>query len=279
MGRILSPPFPRYTFLSVTGWVMVTSNNIGGWHPTWSSVRLPPIACYRTHTRSGSRLEARSSDGKVRFRTVVQTQTYLNRTLSNPKLVFGFGCWPEPDCWFGFRVRAIPKSLWMCSNPNRMNNIAGKYCAEFWLGQSVAVATLCMVLPILHMPDVQQCWCLPSRFLNPPTVADDSSLHQAIKLKLKGNKRACQDLQPSLTRRQVTRLHFKTIAECLKPLYLLCKVRERSVTLGKCGWESRGQVRLILRNTEGLYTTALQLLTDTMSHVRWLCADAACIYN
>jgi hypothetical protein len=51
-------------------------------------------------------------------------------------------------------------------------------------------------------------------------VADDSSLRQAIKLKLKGNKRACQDLQPSLTQRQVTRLHFKTIAECLKPLYL-----------------------------------------------------------
>jgi hypothetical protein len=40
------------------------------------------------------------------------------------------------------------------------------------------------------------------------------------KLKLKGYKQARQDLQPSLTRRQVTRLHFKTIAECLKPLYL-----------------------------------------------------------
>jgi hypothetical protein len=30
---------------------------------------------------------------------------------------------------------------------------------------------------------------------------------------------------------------------------------------------TRGQVRLILWNTEGLYTTALQLLTNTMSHV------------
>jgi hypothetical protein len=42
-------------------------------------------------------------------------------------------------------------------------------------------------------------------------VADDSSLRQANKLKLKGYKRAHQDLQPSLTQRQVTRLHFKTI--------------------------------------------------------------------
>jgi hypothetical protein len=99
-------------------------------------------------------------------------------------------------------------------------------------------------------------------------VVDDSSLHQAIKLKTKRNKRARQDHQPSLMQRQVTRLHFKTIAECLKPLYLCFKVRERNVTLGKCGWESRGQVRLLLRNTEGLYTTVLQLLTNTMRHVR-----------
>jgi hypothetical protein len=51
-------------------------------------------------------------------------------------------------------------------------------------------------------------------------VADDSSLCQAIKLKLKGNKRARQDCQPSLMRRQVTHLLLKTIAECLKPVYL-----------------------------------------------------------
>jgi hypothetical protein len=52
------------------------------------------------------------------------------------------------------------------------------------------------------------------------SVADDSSLHQAIKLKTKRNKRARQDRQPSLMWRQVMCLHFKTIAECLKPLYL-----------------------------------------------------------
>jgi hypothetical protein len=61
---------------------------------------------------------------------------------------------------------------------------------------------------------------VPQGLMPLDTVADDSLLHQAIKLKLKGNKQACQDRQPSLTRRQVTRLHFKTIAECLKPLYL-----------------------------------------------------------
>jgi hypothetical protein len=43
------------------------------------------------------------------------------------------------------------------------------------------------------------------------------------KIELKGIKRARQDLQPSLTRRQVTRLLLKTIAECLKPLYLYAR--------------------------------------------------------
>jgi hypothetical protein len=56
--------------------------------------------------------------------------------------------------------------------------------------------------------------------VNGSIVADDSSLRQAIKLKTKRNKWACQDHQPSLTRRQVTRLLLKTIAECLKPVYL-----------------------------------------------------------
>jgi hypothetical protein len=51
-------------------------------------------------------------------------------------------------------------------------------------------------------------------------VADDSSLRQAIWLKLKGYKRARQDLQPSLTRRQVTCLQLKTIVERSQPLYL-----------------------------------------------------------
>jgi hypothetical protein len=50
--------------------------------------------------------------------------------------------------------------------------------------------------------------------------------------------------------------------------YTFMQGKKRGVTLGSCGKESRGQVRLILRNTEGLYTTALQLLTNTMSHVR-----------
>jgi hypothetical protein len=40
------------------------------------------------------------------------------------------------------------------------------------------------------------------------------------KIELKGNKRARQDLQPSLTRRQVTRLQLKTIVERSQPLYL-----------------------------------------------------------
>jgi hypothetical protein len=50
-------------------------------------------------------------------------------------------------------------------------------------------------------------------------VADNSLLCQARKLELKG-RRACQDLYPSLMRRQVTCLLLKTIAECLKPVYL-----------------------------------------------------------
>jgi hypothetical protein len=43
-------------------------------------------------------------------------------------------------------------------------------------------------------------------------------------LKLKG-KRARQDLQPSLTRRQVTRLQLKTIVERSTAVIPLCKVR------------------------------------------------------
>jgi hypothetical protein len=49
-------------------------------------------------------------------------------------------------------------------------------------------------------------------------VADDSLLRQAINVETKRKEQACQDLQPSLTWRQVTRLLLKTIAECLKPV-------------------------------------------------------------
>jgi hypothetical protein len=58
-----------------------------------------------------------------------------------------------------------------------------------------------------------------------PNVADDSSLRQAIRLKLKGMKRARQDRQPSLTRRQVTRLQLKTIVERSTAVMPLCKAR------------------------------------------------------
>jgi hypothetical protein len=45
------------------------------------------------------------------------------------------------------------------------------------------------------------------------------------KIELKGNKRARQDLQPSLTRRQVTRLQLKTIVERSTAVIPLFKVR------------------------------------------------------
>jgi hypothetical protein len=54
------------------------------------------------------------------------------------------------------------------------------------------------------------------------------------------------------------------VPQAIIPLF---EVREREFMLGSSGCESRGQVRLLLQNTEGLYTTALQLLTNTMSHV------------
>jgi hypothetical protein len=50
-------------------------------------------------------------------------------------------------------------------------------------------------------------------------VADDSLLCQVIMLDQKGEQ-ACQDLQPSLMRRQVTCLQLKTIVERSQPLYL-----------------------------------------------------------
>jgi hypothetical protein len=56
------------------------------------------------------------------------------------------------------------------------------------------------------------------------SVADDSSLRQAKDVELKG-KRARQDLQPSLTRRQVTRLQLKTIVERSTAVIPLFKVR------------------------------------------------------
>jgi hypothetical protein len=45
------------------------------------------------------------------------------------------------------------------------------------------------------------------------------------KIELKGNKRARQDLQPSLTRRQVTRLQLKTVVERSTAVIPLFKVR------------------------------------------------------
>jgi hypothetical protein len=66
-------------------------------------------------------------------------------------------------------------------------------------------------------------------------VADDSSLRQAIDVETTRNvKRARQDLQPSLTRRQVTRLQLKTIVERSTAVMPLFKARRRVVTLGSC---------------------------------------------
>jgi hypothetical protein len=45
------------------------------------------------------------------------------------------------------------------------------------------------------------------------------------KIELKGKERARQDLQPSLTRRQVTRLQLKTIVERSTAVIPLFKVR------------------------------------------------------
>jgi hypothetical protein len=45
------------------------------------------------------------------------------------------------------------------------------------------------------------------------------------KIETKRMKRARQDLQPSLTRRQVTRLQLKTIVERSTAVIPLCKVR------------------------------------------------------
>jgi hypothetical protein len=67
--------------------------------------------------------------------------------------------------------------------------------------------------------------------------------------------------------RQVTCLLSKTIVDKHKTVIPLCKVRKGSVSQGKRGYESRGQVGLLLWNTKVLYTTALQLLTNLLSHV------------
>jgi hypothetical protein len=72
-------------------------------------------------------------------------------------------------------------------------------------------------------------------FVNDICVADDSSLRQAKDVETKRIERARQDLHPSLTRRQVTRLLLKTIAECLQAVIPLFKVRKRSVTQGSSG--------------------------------------------
>jgi hypothetical protein len=58
-------------------------------------------------------------------------------------------------------------------------------------------------------------------------VADDSSLHQAKDVELKGNKAGSSRQRSSLTRRQVTRLLLKTTVERSKPLCLYSR-QERS---------------------------------------------------
>jgi hypothetical protein len=76
-------------------------------------------------------------------------------------------------------------------------------------------------------------------------------------------------LSSSITKPDTEKSHMPTtqdnsgVPQAIIPLF---KVRERKFMLGSSGCESRGQVRLLLQNTEGLYTTVLQLLTNTMSH-------------
>jgi hypothetical protein len=65
-------------------------------------------------------------------------------------------------------------------------------------------------------------------------VADDSSLHQAIKLKLKGNV----GLSRSSTKPDVETSHTPTLQDNIgvpQAIIPLFKVRERNVTIGKCG--------------------------------------------
>ena len=113
------------------------------------------------------------SDGKVRFRTVVRTRTYPDWTLPNTNLGFGFGGWPEPDCWFGFRVRGILKlservlnafeprtdeidicifhsilSLWNCVSDSQLTQCM-MFCTPWWpapvTGVSHATCRVCRV--------------------------------------------------------------------------------------------------------------------------------------
>jgi hypothetical protein len=87
------------------------------------------------------------------------------------------------------------------------------------------------------------------------------------RLKLKGYKQAHQDLQPSLMWRQVTCLLLKTIVDCPRPL-CLCSRQEKEVShKGEVDESQEDKLDLLLWNTEGLYTTALQLLTNLLSHV------------
>jgi hypothetical protein len=55
------------------------------------------------------------------------------------------------------------------------------------------------------------------------------------KIETKRIERARQDLQPSLTRRQVTRLQLKTIVELFYSRYTFIQGKKRVVTLGSCG--------------------------------------------
>jgi hypothetical protein len=66
------------------------------------------------------------------------------------------------------------------------------------------------------------------------TVADDFLLHQARKNELKGIKQACQVLtKPDMETSHTPTLQDNSrVPQAVIPLF---KVRERNVTLGKCG--------------------------------------------
>jgi hypothetical protein len=79
-------------------------------------------------------------------------------------------------------------------------------------------------MPLTHQQD-----CI--HLLMPLSVVDDSSLHQAKDVELKG-KWARQDKQSSLMRRQVMCLLLKTAVERSKPLCLYAR-QERSCHTGE----------------------------------------------
>jgi hypothetical protein len=70
--------------------------------------------------------------------------------------------------------------------------------------------------------------------VNTPVVADDSSLRQAIMLKLKGKAGSSR----SATKPDAETSHVPTLQDNIgvpQTVIPLFKVRERNVTIGKCG--------------------------------------------